>query len=149
MRAGPGDARAAARRAATVVGVDPAPTMLRMARAWPGRGRRRITWRPGTAEHLPIADDAASVVLSIATVHHWRDIAAGLAEVRRVLRSGGRFVVLERWRPPAAATGLASHGWTDEQLIAFADACGAAGFADVDRAVHELRRGALVSVVAR
>src|SRR6185369_11754568 len=84
---GPGrTARAAARRGATVVGVDPAPTMLRMAQAWPGRGRRRVTWRSGSAEALPTADGAASVVWSIATVHHWRDVDAGLAEARRVLR---------------------------------------------------------------
>jgi ubiquinone/menaquinone biosynthesis C-methylase UbiE len=143
---GPGRAaRAAARPGATVVGIDPAPTMLRMARAWPGRGRGRVTWRRGTAEALPVADGAASVVWSIATVHHWRDVDAGLAEVRRVLRAGGRLVVIERWRPPSAATGLASHGWTDDQTIAFADACVAAGLADVE---HE-RHGPLVAVVAR
>ena len=53
--------------------------------------------------------------------------------------------MIERWRPPSAATGLASHGWTDEQTVAFAAACASAGLADVR---HE-RRGALVSVVAR
>ena len=143
---GPGRAtRAAARRAATVIGIDPAPTMLRMARAWPGRGRRRVTWRPGRAEDLPVADGAASIVWSIATVHHWHDVDAGLAEVRRVLRVGGRLVVIERWRPPSAATGLASHGWTDEQTVAFAAACVRAGLTDV----HHERRGALDSVVAR
>jgi len=147
---GPGRAtRAAARRVATVVGVDPAPTMLRMARVWPGRGRRRIRWRSGTAEALPIADAAASVVWAIATVHHWHDVDAGLAETRRVLRPGGRLLAIERCRPPSAATGLASHGWTDAQTTAFAEACRTAGFARVERAVHRMRRGALVSVVAR
>jgi len=147
---GPGrTARAAARRGATVVGVDPAPTMLRMAQAWPGRGRHRVTWRSGTAEDLPAADGAASVVWSIATVHHWRDVDAGLAEARRVLRPGGRLVVIERWRLPSAVSGLASHGWTDAQTTAFADACHAAGFPRVERAVHRARRDTWVSVVAR
>ena len=123
--------------------------MLLMATAWPGRGRRRVTWRSGTAEDLPAADGAASVLWSIATVHHWRDVDAGLAEARRVLRPGGRLVVIERWRPPSAVSGLASHGWTDDQTIAFADACHAAGFARVERAVHRARRDTLVSVVAR
>jgi ubiquinone/menaquinone biosynthesis C-methylase UbiE len=130
------------------VGVDPAATMLRMARAWPGRDRKRVAWRTGTAEHLPIADGAASVVWCIATVHHWRDVAAGLGEARRVLRPGGRLVVIERGRPPAAVSGLASHGWTDAQTTTFADACRAAGFASVERDVHRSRRGVLVSVVA-
>jgi SAM-dependent methyltransferase len=75
---GPGRATGAAgRRAATFVGLDPTPMTLRMARAWPGRGRGRVTWRTGTAEALPIADDAASVVWAVATVHHWRDVDAG------------------------------------------------------------------------
>jgi ubiquinone/menaquinone biosynthesis C-methylase UbiE len=118
--------------------------MLRMARVWPGRRRRRISWRRGTAEQLPVADDVASVVWAIATVHHWHDVDAGLAEARRVLRPGGRLVAIERWRPSTATTGLASHGWTDEQAAAFADACRAAGF-DVARPE---RRGALIGVVA-
>jgi ubiquinone/menaquinone biosynthesis C-methylase UbiE len=47
-------------------------------------------------------------------VHHWHDLDAGLAEVRRVLRPSGRFLAIERQVEPGA-TGLASHGWTAEQ----------------------------------
>ena len=145
---GPGRAaRAAAQRARTVVGVDPAPMMLRMAQLHPTRGRSRLSWVPGTAEDLPVGDRAASVVWSIATVHHWRDIDAGLGEAARVLRPGGRLVVIERWRPPSATSGLASHGWTDDQAAAFADACGAAGFVGVEHG--RPGEGRLVSVVGR
>ena len=66
---------------------------------------------------------------SIATVHHWRDLDAGLAEARRVLAPGGRLLAIER-RTRAGARGLASHGWTDEQAALFAGACRAAGFSD-------------------
>jgi ubiquinone/menaquinone biosynthesis C-methylase UbiE len=127
---GPGvAARHAARLHAAVTGVDPAPVMLRVARALTRQADVRYV--EGTAESLPLPDDCATVMWSIATVHHWRDIDAGLQEVRRVLRPGGRFVVLERL-VRAGATGLASHGWTSEQAREFARACRDVGFQDVE-----------------
>jgi ubiquinone/menaquinone biosynthesis C-methylase UbiE len=124
---GPGSAvRAAARRGARVIGVDPAPVMLRLARTLT-RDRPAVSWSEGAAEDLPVPDGAATVVWSIATVHHWSEITAGLAEVRRVLVSGGRFVAIER-HVRTGATGLASHGWTDCQVQSFAAQCRAAGF---------------------
>ena len=106
---GPGVAvRYAARRGAMVTGVDPAPVMLRVARL--------LTWRPGevryvegATEAIPLPEGSASVVWSIATVHHWSDIDAGLREMRRVLRPGGRLVAMER-RTQRGARGHQSHG---------------------------------------
>jgi SAM-dependent methyltransferase len=127
---GPGTAvRAAARRGARVTGVDPAPVMLRLARTLT-RDRPAITWAEGAAEDLPQQDGSATVVWSLATVHHWRDVTAGLAEVRRVLASGGRLLAIERCVRPGA-TGLASHGWTEHQAESFAAQCRAAGFESV------------------
>ena len=126
---GPGvAARHTARQHASVTGVDPAPVMLRVARALTRAGDVRYV--EGTAESIPLPDDSATVVWSIATVHHWGDVDNGLREVRRILRPGGRFVVLER-QVVAGATGLASHGWTIEQAAAFAHALREVGFADV------------------
>ena len=127
---GPGTAaRAAARRGARVTGVDPAETMLRLARAV--TRRRDVTWAEGSAEALPVADGTATVVWALATVHHWRDAAAGVAEAHRVLRAGGRLLAIER-RTTRDATGLASHGWTREQAESFAELCRTTGFVDVD-----------------
>jgi ubiquinone/menaquinone biosynthesis C-methylase UbiE len=127
---GPGNSvRAAAGRGARVVGVDPARLMLGVARL-ATRDRSSITWLGGSAEHLPLPEQSATVVWSVATVHHWADVAAGLAEVRRVLAPGGRFFAIER-RVRPGATGLASHGWTDQQVASFADCCRAAGLDEV------------------
>jgi ubiquinone/menaquinone biosynthesis C-methylase UbiE len=124
---GPGSAvREAAHRGARVIGVDPAPVMLRLARALT-RDRPGITWAEGTAEDLPEADGSATVVWSLAAVHHWKDATQGLAEARRVLAAEGRFLVLERQVRPGA-TGLASHGWTNQQAESFIAQCRAAGF---------------------
>jgi SAM-dependent methyltransferase len=38
----------------------------------------------GIAEHLPFRDDAFDASMAILTVHHWLDVDAGLAEMRRV-----------------------------------------------------------------
>jgi ubiquinone/menaquinone biosynthesis C-methylase UbiE len=124
---GPGNAaRAAARRGARVIGVDPDPVMLRLARAVT-RGQPSVTWSQGGAEALPVSDGWASVAWSLKTVHHWKDVTAGLAELRRVLAPSGRLVVMERAVQPGA-TGFASHGWTEQQAESFAAQCGAAGF---------------------
>jgi SAM-dependent methyltransferase len=36
------------------------------------------------AESLPFDDDSFDAALAILTIHHWKDVAAGLAELRRV-----------------------------------------------------------------
>jgi len=139
---GPGGAaRGAARRGATVVGVDPAPMMLRLAGAVT-RGQSNITWSQGTAEALPLADGWATVAWSLRTVHHWKDVTAGLAEVRRVLAPAGRFLVMER-RVQPGATGLASHGWTEQQAESFQAQCRATGFGTVRIDQHPAGRGAV------
>ena len=143
---GPGvAAQAARRRGAEVIGVDPAPVMLRVARLrwW----RSRISWKIGAAESIPAGEGAADVVWSLATVHHWGDLDAGLGEVLRVLAPGGRFVAVERRIGDPDASGVASHGWTEQQAESFAELCRERGFRDVTAGVHE-GRPTLVSVVA-
>lgn len=144
---GPGAAaRAADRRGAEVTGVDPAPLMLGFARRLT-RGERSITWTEGAAEDLPLADGAATVVWSLATVHHWPLLDEGIAEVRRVLAPGGRFLAIERKSRPGAK-GLASHGWTTDQAEGFAARCRDAGFVDVTVARHKPGRLPQLSVLA-
>jgi ubiquinone/menaquinone biosynthesis C-methylase UbiE len=143
---GPGTAaRHAARRGATVTGVDPAAVMLRIARLL--TRSRLCRYVEGAAENVPLPDGAASVVWTIASVHHWSDVDAGLAEIHRILRPGGRFVALEKHVQPGAQ-GLGSHGWTDERVAAFADRCRAHGFADVRVEHHSSGRRRTVSVAA-
>jgi SAM-dependent methyltransferase len=44
------------------------------------------------AESIPLGDDAADAVMALLTVHHWTDLEAGVAEMRRIARR--RIVVL-------------------------------------------------------
>ena len=80
--------------------------------------------RPHAARLVP--DDSASVVWSIATVHHWRDLDAGLRELRRILRAGGRRG--DRTADDAGRVGGdANHGEAD----VFADSCRGHGLVNV------------------
>jgi ubiquinone/menaquinone biosynthesis C-methylase UbiE len=145
---GPGTAaRRAARLGASVVGIDPAPVMLRFARFLTRRSAHAVRYAEGSAEALPLPDSSVSVAWSIASVHHWADLDAGLREARRVLRPGGRLVAIERLSRPGA-TGLASHGWTPDQASAFADRCRAHGFTDARISRHTSGRRTRVSVTA-
>ncbi|HET9253567.1 MAG TPA: class I SAM-dependent methyltransferase [Pseudonocardiaceae bacterium] len=136
---GPGTAvREAARRGARVIGIDPAPVMLRLARALTSE-RESITWIEGTAEDLRLPDASVNVLWTLASVHHWKDVRAGLDEAWRVLTPGGRLLALERQVRPGA-TGLASHGWTGQQAGAFAALCRTVGFDNVRVEKHRAGR---------
>jgi ubiquinone/menaquinone biosynthesis C-methylase UbiE len=140
--------REAAERGATAVGVDPSAQMRRLAgRRIPEGLRPAVTVRDGTAEHLPLDDAAATVAWAVASYHHWSDPEAGLAELRRVLEPGGRFLVAERlarprgWFRHHALTWAAAEG-----LVAMAER---AGFAEVAATRHSLGRRRLVVVAGR
>ncbi|MGZ5390695.1 MAG: class I SAM-dependent methyltransferase [Mycobacterium sp.] len=143
---GPGGAvRESARRGARVTGVDPAPVMLRLARTF--TRDTGIEWVEGTAESVPLPDGSATVLWSLATVHHWRDVGVGLGEARRLLTPNGRLLAVERRTQPGA-TGLASHGWTQQQAESFAAQCRTAGFAEVTVGQHGRGRRAVWTVSA-
>ncbi len=75
--------------------VDPSPVMrsqaARRCRQWQSAGRVEIS--AGTADQLPLADGACDTVVSVNTVVMWPDLAAGLHEIKRVLRPDGRLVL--------------------------------------------------------
>jgi demethylmenaquinone methyltransferase/2-methoxy-6-polyprenyl-1,4-benzoquinol methylase len=84
---------------AEVTGVDLSRAMLRLAAAKTAGRRVRLVNAP--AEALPFADgtfDAAMIGFGIRNVP---DYVRGLSELRRVLRPGGRLVILEFSTPPS------------------------------------------------
>lgn len=87
--------RAAADAGATAIGVDPSPAMVRNAQRRHGAAAR-VRFVEGDAAHLPLDDDSVTIAWAIATYHHWPDRRAGLEELRRVLRPGGRLLLGEK-----------------------------------------------------
>ena len=69
-----------------VVAVEPSPVMIaqRPAAAAPAI--------EGVAESLPLGDKSVDAAMGVLTIHHWSDLATGLAEMRRVARD--RIVLL-------------------------------------------------------
>jgi SAM-dependent methyltransferase len=78
-----------------VTGVDLDPAMVERARANVARpaGRARPEFMVGDAAALPFPDASFDLVVSTLSMHHWAKPTAGLAEIRRVLRPGGRALV--------------------------------------------------------
>jgi SAM-dependent methyltransferase len=79
----------------TVSGVDPSPEMVAMTRRRLRAAIRdgRAETRVGTAEATGHPDQAYDAVVSVNNVPMWSDLGAGLSELYRVLRPGGRLVV--------------------------------------------------------
>ena len=79
--------------AGTVTGIDLAPDMIDVARATPVPGDVAIDWHVGDATSLPFDDGAYDVVLCQMGLMFMDDQVAAVAEMRRVLATGGRVVV--------------------------------------------------------
>ena len=115
---GCGDGQLTQRIAATgasVVGVDASPEMVAAARA------RGVVADVGSAEALPYAKNEFDAVFSNAALHWVRDQDAMMAQVRRVLKPGGRFVAEMGGQGNIAAIRvalmavLARHGYGDRE----------------------------------
>ena len=78
-----------------VVGIDPSQTMLDMARDRNRQGIEagRVELHLGAAANLPFDDATFDVAFTINSLHLWPDPVAGLRQVRRTLRRGGRLGV--------------------------------------------------------
>jgi SAM-dependent methyltransferase len=87
-----------------VTGLDLDPAMIARAqantdRALNGEGRRP-SFLVGDVAALAFPDGSFDLVVSTLSMHHWADPAAGLAEIGRVLRPGGRALIWD-FRPGA------------------------------------------------
>lgn len=99
---------AASAPSARVIGADLSPAMLgALRRRADASGERRVTALLATSERLPFADASLDRVIAGFAVRNFGDLGAGLAEMRRVLRAGGRAVILELSSPPDPFIGVA------------------------------------------
>lgn len=97
LAGGTGDiARLLAGQGRDVVVCDPSQAMMDVGRQRCPSGVRFVE---GTAEAMPFADNSVDVLTIAFGLRNVTSLAAALAEIRRVLKPGGRFLCLEFSRP--------------------------------------------------
>lgn len=89
---------------------EPEPPMARRLRERVERERPGARVVEAAAERLPLADASADTVVATLVLCTVGDVAATLAEIRRVLRPDGRLLFLEH---VAAEPGTRLRGWQD------------------------------------
>ena len=90
-------AKARVGAAGSVHGIDPSTAMIARARNKASKAAAEVTFESGFAESLPFPDARFDVVLSTAMLHHLPRGARqqGVAEMRRVLKPGGRLLAVD------------------------------------------------------
>lgn len=85
-----------ARWAKHVTAVDRSAGVLARAKALAGRKKMsNITWKKGELEKLPIETATMDVALLSQALHHANEPAESLREASRILRPGGRLLILD------------------------------------------------------
>jgi ubiquinone/menaquinone biosynthesis C-methylase UbiE len=100
-------------------GVDLSPEMVEQARIRnaPAIREGRVDLRYGSVANLPFHDSSFDKALAVNSMQVWPDASAGLLEMRRVLKPGGRI-----------ALGFTRH--SGQEPAGLDDTLGAANFAD-------------------
>ena len=60
-----------------------------------------ITFMKGNVEQLPFDSETFDFVITVLSLHHWKEKSRGISEIYRVLKKGGRLIIgdplLEDW----------------------------------------------------
>ena len=98
-------AQARAGQSGVVHGIDAAPEMVAVARRKAARARVPVNFEVGQIACIPFHDDEFDVVLCSFMIFHMPDDVRrkGLVEIHRVLKPGGRLLVVDLARPTSFA----------------------------------------------
>ncbi|HEY2527464.1 MAG TPA: class I SAM-dependent methyltransferase [Xanthobacteraceae bacterium] len=83
-----------------VIGLDPSPKLLSMARRVERTGLRAVQFIEASAEEIPLLSETFDTVVTTWTLCSIADSAQALREMRRVLKPGGRLLFVEHGRAP-------------------------------------------------
>jgi ubiquinone/menaquinone biosynthesis C-methylase UbiE len=87
---------------ASVIGLDVSTGMLAEARARAEeQGISNVGFHQGAADALPFEDNSFEIVTCRIAAHHFPDVPAFLRETARVLKPGGRFLLVDTTIPDA------------------------------------------------
>lgn len=79
-----------------VYAIDRSSDVLTRAKAMAARRRaRNIVWKRGELEKVPLKDASVDIAIASQALHHAEDPSRALSEAWRILRPGGRLLVLD------------------------------------------------------
>ncbi|MGM0950916.1 MAG: class I SAM-dependent methyltransferase [Bacillota bacterium] len=82
------------------IGIDATIEMVEVASSFAQeKGTKNVRFRQGTAESLPFADDSFDLITCRYAAHHFLDLRKAVSEVARVLKKGGRFLLVDHYAP--------------------------------------------------
>lgn len=84
-----------ARSSVEAIGIDPAANMLVLAKEKCARRRLQATFVEGRADALPFVEASFDLLSMSFGIRNVEDVARSLAEMRRVMKPGGRMLILE------------------------------------------------------
>ncbi len=126
-------------------GIEPSDVMITKA----GANNPNISFVQANVEALPFANNSFDGGMGTFTIHHWDDIQKGLGEIYRVLKPGGRFVLLS-FTPDQLMNYWLCHYFPNtmkksaeavESLNKMIDLLTSCGFADVDTEKYFVHEG--------
>jgi ubiquinone/menaquinone biosynthesis C-methylase UbiE len=110
---------------AELAGIDPAPSMIGVAAG--STVDDRVGFVVGSVEGLPCSDGEFDLVVATTSFDHWADQEQGLRECARVLRPGGRLVLVDQfspWLAPTLLFGRRGKARTERRCARLLDAAG-------------------------
>ncbi len=135
-------------KAKNVIGVDGSSRMLELARRRLSKDSGRISLRIGDLGHLPLRDGEADFTSVNMVLHHLSDPVEALAEIRRVLRPGGKLMLSEfdQHNDESMRNAYGDHwlGFSRETLAGFLER---AGFAGLEMARRPVRKGLFIHLI--
>lgn len=119
-------------RAERVIGIDrsEAALMAAEARFHRAMGEGRVEFREGSVEALPLAEASVDKAVTVNTIYFWSSLAAGMAEIKRGLKPGGRVVIGFLAKDRMDRMNLPSDIFTSRAPEDVVSALSAAGFRD-------------------
>ncbi len=125
-----------------VVGLDTEAAMIAQAQRKVTGGPSTVTFRQGTIDAIPYPAGHFDVAIASLVVHHLPDPRPGLAEVVRVLKDGGRFLVVDIDPTHRSLISMLHHNMPRKDFVRdeLPSMLAAAGFSNVNTGKHPFKK---------